>query len=126
MTGIPKPPLPDPAAPIPPRNPFGRSSVRPPEPEEPQYEGSRGHMGDRADAEPRRPKRPADSTDILLSVPTELSERLESVLAYTYPHTGVKTKQQFIREAIRRACAEHEARFNDGQQWPQVPKPKTP
>lgn len=81
-------------------------------------------MGDREPKKGRRPKRPADSTDVLLSLPTELSERLESVIAYTYPHTGVKTKQQFIRAAIMRACAEHEARFNDGARWPPIPKPK--
>lgn len=124
---IPKPPLPNPEQPVSPRrNPFDRRPPQPTVSEEPQVEPSRGHMGDRAERGARRPKRPADSTDILLSLPTELSERLESVIAYTYPHTGVKTKQQFIRAAILRACAEHEARFNDGDRWPAVPKPKGP
>ncbi|WP_433603749.1 hypothetical protein ACQPXH_33155 (plasmid) [Nocardia sp. CA-135953] len=122
---IPQPGLPDPEdAPKPKRNPFGRRPPTAPTTEEPQHEASRGHMGDRASKEARRPKRPADTTDILLSVPTELSERLESVLAYTYPHTGVKSKQAFIRAAIARACAEHEARFNDGDRWPAVPRPR--
>jgi hypothetical protein len=128
MSAIPSPGLPDPGEVRPARNPFGRNASRPPE-QEPQREPSRGHMagrGDGGDPGQRRDRRPADSTDILLSIPTELAERLESVLAYTYPHTGIKTKQQFIRDAVRRACAEHEARFNDGDRWPPVPKPKTP
>lgn len=80
-------------------------------------------MADSAGRAPRRANRPADTVDILLSVPTELADRLESVLAYTYPHTGVKTKQQFVRTAIAQACAEHEQRFNSGERWPAIPKP---
>lgn len=123
---IPKPELPKPdTAAAPRRNPFGRRDPQSTSPivDEPQHAASRGHMGNSASRDARRPKRPADTTDILLSLPTELAERLESVLAYTYPHTGVKTKQQFIRTAIAQACADHENRYNDGDRWPPIPKP---
>lgn len=122
MSAIPKPDLPPPS-----RNPFGRSGTeqRVDQPER-APKPNRGHRGEEArnTAKPRRAKRPADTRDVLLSLPTDLATRMESVIAYTYPHTGVKTQQAFIRQAIAQACADMEDRYNDGEMWPAIPKPE--
>ncbi|MCX4099105.1 hypothetical protein [Nocardia sp. alder85J] len=59
-----------------------------------------------------------------MSLPTGLAMRMESVIAYTYPQTGINTQAAFIRSAIARACAELEQRFNDGNSWPELPERK--
>jgi hypothetical protein len=131
-TAIPQPPLPDPADPHQRRNPFNRRA-RDTETSDDQQEkttntdsGGSAHRGNSAGTGGRpRSKRMAGSRDVLLSLPAELQQRMESVIAYTYPYTGVKTQQAFIRNAIARACAQEEARFNNGDQWPPVPKPNT-
>ncbi|BCK59465.1 MULTISPECIES: hypothetical protein [Nocardia] len=71
-----------------------------------------------------RSKRLAGSSDVLLSLPSDLKDRMESVIAYTYPHTGINQQQAFIRWSITKLCAELEARYNDGAQWPEIPKRK--
>ncbi|MFD4407599.1 hypothetical protein ACFWPH_33020 [Nocardia sp. NPDC058499] len=71
-----------------------------------------------------RTKRLAGSSDVLLSLPSDLKDRMESVIAYTYPHTGINQQQAFIRWSITKLCAELEARYNDGAQWPEIPKRK--
>ncbi len=58
-------------------------------------------------------------------MPTDLKNRMESVIAYTRPHTGIDSQQEFIRQAVAKACAEHEARMNNGERWPDVVKRKT-
>jgi len=125
MSAIPKPALPDPD-----RNPFGRN--RAPQTAADQqgrsnHRGDRSHRGTSGDTDTkaaRRNKRPIDTRDILLSLPTELADRMESVIAYTIPHTGVRTQQDFIRRAIAQACAELEDRYNHGESWPTIPKPE--
>ncbi|WP_369028700.1 hypothetical protein, partial [Nocardia farcinica] len=57
-----------------------------------------------------RSKRLAGSSDVLLSLPSDLKDRMESVIAYTYPHTGINQQQAFIRWSITKLCAELEAR----------------
>ncbi|WP_280461015.1 hypothetical protein [Nocardia carnea] len=71
-----------------------------------------------------RSKRLAGSSDVLLSLPSDLKDRMESVIAYTYPHTGINQQQAFIRWSITKLCTELEARYNDGAQWPEIPKRK--
>jgi hypothetical protein len=71
-----------------------------------------------------RNKRLADSSDVLVSMPDALKKRMESVIAYTYPHTGVNQQSAFIRAAIAKYCTEHEARYNGGDPWPEIPKRK--
>ncbi|MEW1738796.1 hypothetical protein AB0346_22875 [Nocardia beijingensis] len=144
---IPKPDLPDPRT-ASSRNPFARRATAAPEPdEEPRRPSTEpvseptanrknsAHMGkvpepavatapaDAGEEQPRRNKRLAASKDILLSLPADLKQRMESVLAYTYPHTGVQHQQAFIRNAIAQACSELEERYNNGYQWPPLPKP---
>jgi hypothetical protein len=130
---IPSPELPDPAAAAPPRrNPFGRHreiekpAERAPEPPASAPTAHRGTTPDRKSTRREKPrsKRLSGSRDVLLSLPAELQERMESVIAYTYPHTGVRTQQAFIRAAIAQACADHEDRYNDGEPWPPIPKPQ--
>lgn len=143
---IPKPDLPDPRT-ASSRNPFARRATAL-EPEEEQRRPSTepapklsanrersAPMGkapepaaetappaEAVDGQPRRNKRLVASKDILLSLPADLKQRMESVLAYTYPHTGVQHQQVFIRNAIAQACAELEERYNNGYQWPPLPK----
>ncbi|MFD3431294.1 hypothetical protein [Nocardia fluminea] len=122
MTAIPKPPLPDPD-----RNPFGRNRTPKTGLEQQENDSHTGHMATGADTgakPPRRNRRPADTRDILLSLTTELADRMESVIAYALPHTGVRTQQDFIRRAIAQACADLEDRYNDGDSWPAIPKPE--
>jgi len=135
--------LPDPATSA--RNPFGRGSRGPDKPAVPTDDaaaderestsatsGTTAHSGSsKAPGKAKKPgegsersKRLAGSSDILLSVPDELKRRMESVIAYTYPHTGIQHQQEFIRAAIAKSCAEYEARFNNGDQWPEIPKKK--
>ena len=71
-----------------------------------------------------RSKRLADSSDVLVALPDALKKRMESVIAYTYPHTGINQQSVFIRAAIAKSCAELEARFNNGDPWPEIPKRK--
>lgn len=145
---IPKPDLPDPRT-ASSRNPFARRATAAPEPtDEPprltaepvsepipttQPSAHRGatpksmseapaEVPDTAADQPRRNKRLVASKDILLSLPADLKQRMESVLAYTYPHTGIQHQQVFIRNAIAQACAELEERYNNGYQWPPLPK----
>lgn len=132
--GIPKPALPDPAAGRGARrNPFKltpdpepAAEPTPPDPAQAAAPAPTAHRGDSPPSQPRtrvaRPKRPANTTDVLLSLPLDLHERLESVIAYTYPVTGVRTKQAFLRSAVERACQELEERYNGGNRWPDVPK----
>ncbi|WP_280476219.1 hypothetical protein [Nocardia asiatica] len=145
---IPKPDLPDPRT-ASSRNPFARRAAAEPEPTEerprPTAEpvsepipttkrsAPRGATSqstseasaqapDTAEDQLRRNKRLVASKDILLSLPADLKQRMESVLAYTYPHTGIQHQQVFIRNAIAQACAELEERYNNGYQWPPLPK----
>ncbi|MGY2025801.1 hypothetical protein [Nocardia gipuzkoensis] len=145
---IPKPDLPDPRT-ASSRNPFARRATAAPEPTEerprPTVEAvsetiatkersaPRGatpkstteapaQAPDTAEDQPRRNKRLMASKDILLSLPADLKQRMESVLAYTYPHTGIQHQQVFIRNAIAQACAELEERYNNGYEWPPLPK----
>ena len=67
-----------------------------------------------------RSKRLADSSDVLVALPDALKKRMESVIAYTYPHTGINQQSVFIRAAIAKSCAELEARFNNGDPWPET------
>lgn len=68
----------------------------------------------------KRPTRVA-TVDILLSVPEEDKQRMVNTIAWTVPRTGIKHQQEFIREAIRRYCTDLEKKFNDGEQFPDVP-----
>jgi hypothetical protein len=136
--------LPDPAEAQPARNPFGRGRT-PEKPTGPAEDsaadeqegpsatsGTRAHRGSgkaaggskKAGEGTERNKRLAGSKDVLLSLPEDLAKRMESVIAYTYPHTGINQQAAFIRSAIAKSCAELEARFNDGNRWPEIPKRK--
>lgn len=116
------PPLPEPPA----RSPFDTRSQKPPV-EKPQADQPGPQE---TEAEAPRPKsktsqsakRPEGTTDFLVSLPDELSDRMEDVIGWTYPHTGINTKSAFIRTVIARACAEYEDRYNDGQRFPAVPR----
>ncbi|WP_226862614.1 hypothetical protein [Mycolicibacterium baixiangningiae] len=52
------------------------------------------------------------SVDILLSVPEELKERMVNTIAWTRPHTGISTQQQFIRKAMADLCDQLERDYN--------------
>lgn len=66
----------------------------------------------------QNPKRMGGTKDILLSLPEELKNRMQATLAFTYPYTGIKHQQVFIRAAITQLCAEMERQYNNGEQWP--------
>lgn len=135
--------LPDPSEAQPHRNPFGRRAEKPAAPDGDSDDekdsgpsaagGARAHRDsgkaagkDKDSGEgSERNKRLADSSDILLSLPDDLKKRMESVIAYTYPHTGINQQSVFIRTAIAKLCKEHEVRYNEGERWPKVPKRKT-
>ncbi|WP_280186328.1 MULTISPECIES: hypothetical protein [Nocardia] len=134
--------LPDPSEAQPLRNPFGRRPEKPAGPagdsddekeSSPSATGgtraTRGGgkaAGKGKDSEEgsERSKRLAGSSDILLSLPSDLKERMKSVIAYTYPHTGINEQQAFLRWSVSKLCAELEDRYNDGKQWPEIPKKK--
>ncbi|WP_245662766.1 hypothetical protein [Nocardia vermiculata] len=90
----------------------------------PRGGGKTAGKGKKSGEGSERSKRLAGSSDVLLSLPSDLKDRMESVIAYTYPHTGINQQQAFIRWSITKLCAELEARYNDGAQWPEIPKRK--
>lgn len=133
--------LPDPSEAQPPRNPFGRrpeTSTGTADDSGDEQKGPSATSGTRANrgagkaagegkksgSGAERNKRLAGSKDVLLSLPEDLAKRMESAVAYTYPHTGINQQSAFIRWAITKLCAEMEARYNDGNPWPEVPKRK--
>lgn len=134
MSKIPPPPLPDPQEAAR-RNPFARARAAAPEPAAATLESDTGHSGDSAHSgtgnaagegtesggTSKRTKRMARSKDKLVSLPLDLAERLESVVAYTHPFTGNSEHSVFIREAIAEKCARMEAQFNNGKRWPPIP-----
>lgn len=58
---------------------------------------------------------------IMLELPDELKQRLESAQINTAGHTGLTSQQAFIREAIARLCTELEVEHNGGAPWPPLP-----
>lgn len=71
-----------------------------------------------AKSERQSPKRMGGTKDILLSLPEELKTRMQATIAFTYPYTGIKHQQVFIREAITNLCVELENKHNHGEPWP--------
>lgn len=63
-------------------------------------------------------KRKAATTDILLSLPVEMKDRMVATLEHTRPRTGITSQQQFIRTAIEQLCGRLEAEFNEAQPFP--------
>ncbi|WP_331765179.1 hypothetical protein [Nocardia sp. NBC_01388] len=133
--------LPDPSEAKASRNPFARRDSAPETPAVPADDSSdrqdstsattahRGSSkdagkGDKSGEESERSKRLAGSSDILLSLPTDLKDRLESVQVFTRPYTGIDSQQEFIRQAVAKACAEHEAQYNNGARFPAIVKPE--
>ncbi|AYF78137.1 hypothetical protein D7D52_34780 [Nocardia yunnanensis] len=133
--------LPDPAEAKAARNPFARHDSAPETPAAPADDSSdeqdtpsattaprgssksAGKSG-KAGEESERSKRLAGSSDILLSLPTDLKDRMERVIAYTRPYTGVDSQQEFIRRAVAKACAEHEGQYHNGERFPAIVKPE--
>lgn len=70
-------------------------------------------------ADARGRKRKAATTDILLSLPVEMKDRMVATLEHTRPRTGITSQQQFIRTAIEQLCGRLEAEFNESQPFPQ-------
>ncbi|WP_245814088.1 hypothetical protein [Rhodococcus marinonascens] len=68
--------------------------------------------------ERQSPKRMGGTKDILLSLPEELKDRMQATVAFTYPYTGIKHQQAFIREAITQLCMQMEGQYNNGEEWP--------
>jgi hypothetical protein len=128
VSGIPQPELPKPR---PRRNVFAAAAATEkdqvsPEPKsapipQPATEGSA--VTGRIEAAPRgsgggeRSKRPVNSKDILLSVPEDLKGRMEATIAHTYPYTGIKHQQAFIRQAISELCSKLEGQHNNGKRY---------
>lgn len=74
----------------------------------------------RHEAVARKPrKRKVQTTDILLSLPEELKERMVATLDHTRPRTGIRSQQMFIRLAIEQLCARLEDQHNGGERFPQ-------
>lgn len=130
MSGIPQPELPKPR---PRRNVFEKAAatektaaVSPPA-AEPPIANTSTNVKPEPTRQPGggvdRSKRPINSKDILLSVPEDLKDRMEATIAFTYPHTGIKHQQAFIRQAIAELCAKLENQHNNGDRYPM---PATP
>jgi hypothetical protein len=51
----------------------------------------------------------------MLELDDDQKARLEATQIHTAGHTGLRTQQAFIREAISRLCAQLEEQHNSGQ-----------
>jgi hypothetical protein len=126
MTSIPEPAMP-PIRPKKTRNVFENAATAAREPGEdetkavhPRPAATPKSAPVPAAARPERPstKRMGGTKDILLSLPEELKTRMQATIAFTYPYTGIKHQQAFIREAIAQLCANLESKHNHGEPWP--------
>lgn len=133
------PSIPEPARPSPrsTRNTFQQAAttMRPDTAEEPATSGpapSPQKVGRRRElSEPERAA-PATkrkritrvpTTDVLLTLPEELKERMVNVQAHTQARTGITSQQAFIRYAISQLCARLEEQHNGGALFDPVPDP---
>lgn len=111
MTGIPEP-----ARPAPHKRRSAFAGAAQPQETAPAPVSPPTPVADVVDARGR--KRKAATTDILLSLPVEMKDRMVATLEHTRPRTGITSQQQFIRTAIEQLCSRLETELNESKPFP--------